>query len=360
MSPNWTVRRYREGDEVGINDLFCRVFEVDRSLDAWRWKFLDDSAGRHAIIQVAHDGDRIVGQYAALGARFHCGRREIIAAQPVDNMIDPEYRQGLGRSRMQRTMFREGLAAAREEGVVVAYGFPNRQAYRVGKKLLGYRDLGPIEVRLRSLTWARHVRRLVGDGRIAGAAGRVHAGLHRLWLRLRRPALHGAVIRRVSDFDDRVDRLWAEASPSWGVLAVRDRRFLSWRYGKRPGSPYTILLLERGDDLLGYTVLALREGPVRIGLVADIFSLPGAGIAERLVVASLEHLLDAGADLAECWSPTGGRYQAVLRQYFPRLNPEPIRAVYQVFDESLEEPLEEEILSDIAAWHLTMGDADGV
>lgn len=356
LSPSWHIRNYREGDETGINDLFRKVFGVDRSLEEWRWKFRDEGREHLSLIHLACDGERIVGQYAAVGARFRCGPGEVVATQPVDNMIDPDSRQGLGRARMQRAMFQDGLAAGRAAGVAMAYGFPNREAYRVGKKVLGYRDLGAMEVRLRSLTWARHVRRFLGDGRLARIVGRVHARIHRAWLRLRRRGPAGVAARSASDFDARLDRLWTEASRSFGVLAVRDREYLRWRYGKRPGAPYTVLLLERGGDLLGYTVLTVREGHVRIGCVADIFSLPGEEIAEKLVVASLEHFLDEGADLAEVWLQPGGRYEKVLRAYFPRTSPDPVHVVYQVLDEALDE----RFVSDFSNWHLTMGDADGV
>jgi len=356
LSGSWQIRRYREGDEAGINDLFRRIFKVDRSLEEWRWKFRDEERQHLSLIHLAYDGKRIVGQYAALGARFKCGAGEVVAVQPVDNMIDPDSRQGLGKARMQRAMFQDGLAAGKAAGFAMAYGFPNREAYRVGKKVLGYRDLGSIEVRLRSLTWARHVRRLMGDGQVARIVGRIQAWIQRRWLRFHSPGLDGATVRCTRDFDERLDHLWTEASRSFGVLAVRDRAYLRWRYGKRPGSHYTILLLERGGVLLGYTVLAMREGRVRIGCVVDIFSLPGEGIAEKLVLASLEHLLDERADLAESWSQAGGRYEEALRAYFPRRSPEPVHVVCQILDETLDE----RFVSDFSNWHLTMGDADGV
>jgi len=350
------VRQYREGDEAGINELFRKVFGVDRSLEEWRWKFRDEGREHLSLIHLACDGERIVGQYAAVGARFKFGPAEAVATQPVDNMIDPDSRQGLGRARMQRAMFQDGLAAGRAAGVAMAYGFPNREAYRVGKKVLGYCDLGAMEARLRSLTWARHVRRFIGDGRLARIVGRLHAPIHRAWLRLRGPGPDDAAARCASDFDERLDRLWAEASRSFGVLAVRDREYLRWRYGRRPGAPYTLLLLERGGDLIGYTVLTVKEGPVRIGCVVDIFSLPGEGIAEKLTVASLEHFLSEGADLAEVWLQPGGRYEKVLRAYFPRASQDPVHVVYQVLDEDLDG----RFVSDFSNWHITMGDADGI
>ena len=281
----------------------------------------------------------------------------MIGAQPVDNMIDPAYRQGLGRARLQRALYstiqRDPLVP---DVITFGYGFPNREAYRIGRKLLGYSDLGPVHVRLRSLTGARHVRRLLGDGRISRTCGRAHARCHRGFLRFRAGPPPDAGVRCLQAFDDRFDGLWEQASAYFRVAAVRDRKFLEWRYGRRPSGDYTLLALERDKHLLGYTILALRDGPVRIGRVADILCLPGRGRAESLLVGALDFFLREGCDMAECWSPSGGIYHDLIRRYFPRRLPDPVPAVTKIYDDSLDQSLS----SDLSRWHLTMGDADGV
>ena len=101
MSSKWQIRRYKDGDEAKINELFRVVFNVDRSLDEWKWKFREGPLGHLSSIHLAYDGERIVGQYAVVAAKFKCGDREVVAVQPVDNMIDPEYRQGHRRHAVQ-------------------------------------------------------------------------------------------------------------------------------------------------------------------------------------------------------------------------------------------------------------------
>jgi predicted N-acetyltransferase YhbS len=359
MTPRWTVREYRPGDEAGINDLFLRVFGIRRSLAEWRWKFMEGPGKERSLIFLAHDGARIVGQYTVLFRRFLFGGREVLAAQPVDNMIDPAFRQGLGRARMQRALYRAIQNHPLQAVTAMGYGFPNHEAYRVGRKLLGYRDVGPVHVRLRSLTWARHIRRLAGGGWASRMGGRAHAWAHRHRLRLAFPAPPpppGTAVRRLPSFDERFDRLWEAAAPSFGVLAVRDRRHLEWRYGSRPSGGCTILGLEKGRALLGYAVLANREGPDRFGLLADILCLPGQGLAESLILRALDQFLETGCDMAECWSPAGGRHEVLLQKYFPRSLPDPIPAVTRIYDDTLDLSL----VSDLSRWHITMGDADGV
>jgi len=352
----WVLDAYRPGDEAGINALFERVFGTPRSVQEWRWKFLEGPDAERPVIRLARSGGRIVGQYAVVFTRFLCGGRVVRFAQPVDNMIHPGWRGGLGRSRMQRALFQaaEGDGRAR---TAVGYGFPGREHYRVGKKLLGYEDLASIDVRFRWLTRARHVRRLLGEGGAARAAGRIHARVHEVWLRLRARGLPEAAVRRVPAFDARFDSLWARASGSFGVIAVRDRAYLTWRYGRRPGAPYAILALERGGALAGYAVLAVREhGGVRRGRVADLLCLPEAGLAERLVQGALAHFLRAGCDLAECWSLPGSAYGGLAARYFPRVGPEPVRAVFRIYDPAVDAS----VVRDPARWHLTLGDSDGV
>ena len=355
MSANWELRLYREGDEAGINDLFRRVFGQDRSLEEWRWKFKEGPLGL-TLAQLACDGDHIVGQIAALATRFLCNGHEVLAIQMLDNMIDPDYRKGLHSARMQRALFREGEITARKIGTALLYGFPNRQAYRLGRKLFGYQEVGQIEVRARSLTWSRHVRRLMGNGITAKVVGKVHARIHRLAIRSLSSRLPGTQVRRVHGFDERFDRLWVEASQAFGMIGVRDSRHLDWRYGKRPGVDYTTLALEKGDELLGYIVLACREANVRAGLIADLLTLPDESIAESLLATSLEHFLAQGLDMVECWSTPGGRYEEALQSYFPRRLPDPVLLAFGSWDKTIDE----QIASDISRWHVTMGDSDGV
>ena len=354
--PGWEVRRYREGDETGINELFRRVFLRERSPEEWDWKFKAGPMGRLRFIHLACDRERIVGQMAGLPTKFLCHGRLVLAVQPVDNMLDPEYRGGLGKSRMQRALFQDGESAARESGVALGYGFPNPEAYRVGTRLLGYADLGAIAVRQRSLTWARHARKLTGNGWAAAGVGRIHSRVQRHALRPRVPLPPGAAVRQAECFDARFDRLWEQASASFGMLAVRDRRFLNWRYRERPGARYTVLTLERADNLLGYAVLASRGGEVRTGFVADLLCLPGEGLAEPLLAASILHFLEQGLDLAECWSLPGGRYEEPIRRYFPRQLAEPVRAVIKIYEGAVDR----QEAANISNWHITMGDSDGV
>jgi len=356
VSPGGKVRPYNQGDEAAIRELFQRVFGYERSLEEWGWKFRDNPWSQPGFIRLAEHEGRIVGQYAVLSTRFQCLGKEGLAVQPVDNMIDPEYRQGLGKAKMQKALFRAVLDHCGEAGAIIGYGFPNQEAYRLGSKLLGYQDLGPIEQRFRPLTWARHARRLLGRGRVSRALAGMHAGMHKLRLSSNVPGLPGARVRHTPTVDKGFDRLWAEARSSYGILAVRDSQYLQWRYCHKPGADYTFLLLEQGDKLLGYTVLAVEGEAVRVGRVVDIFSLPDDRFLDKLLSSSLGYFLDQQADRAECWCLAGARYEQVIRKYFPCRHPEHIRAVFRILDKSLDP----QRLADRSNWLITMGDADSV
>ena len=42
-------------------------------------------------------------------------------------------------------------------------------------------------------------------------------------------------------------------------MAIRDRRYLNWRFASRPDSPYTILAALRDSSTLGYLVLRVID-----------------------------------------------------------------------------------------------------
>jgi hypothetical protein len=119
--------------------------------------------------------------------------------------------------------------------------------------------------------------------RIADAV--VPATLAPAWAAARR-----APVTRLDDFGPWADELWEELRPQLGTCAVRDARFLRWRFCESPFD-YTLYGLERGGRTAGFVVLSIR--PWRGGATADLLELmapPGdrAGASALIATALLE------------------------------------------------------------------------
>src|SRR5262245_42298451 len=135
MEPKIAVRFYRDGDAQALNDLFNRVFARARTLEHWRWKYLDAPAAHAETIAIAEVDGSIVGAYGGILVRFKVADSVLLAALAVDLGILPGRRLGW----TQMALFRAYNERIRALPVGLAFGFPNEVAYQVGKRLLGHK-----------------------------------------------------------------------------------------------------------------------------------------------------------------------------------------------------------------------------
>jgi len=357
MSNSVSVRGYRKGDEEAVNALYNLAFSARRTLDEWRWKFEGHAAAaglEDVPLTIAESGGRIVGQYAALVVRFKFQDRILLAAEPVETAIDPQFRGGAS-ALLRLWAAQPALAAERQ--VAFGYGFPNEPHYAVGERMLHYLDLFPLPVLYRRVNWRHTLRRRLPwlPTRVVRAAGEVvRAGAS---LRLARAAVRGVAIREVSSFDAGADEFWERVQQRYGILAVRDRRYLNWRYAAAPARRYTALAAEVDGRLDGYVVLATRqEGRDCVGLVMDLLAEDEGRVAGALIRGALRWFLARGVDYTLCGMLRDDPMHRALRRLGFREHPAfpSVPAVYMLFSREVDEA----ILTDQRHWHLTFGDAD--
>lgn len=229
---SYEIRPYRAGDETGILASFNRVFRdvcgpgyVDRTLAYWRWEYLDNPAGHRIWIGLA-DGV-VAGNYSGTPQRFatNFGPRTFVHA--VDSFVVPEHRAGLKRPGLFVSLAEPWFddVAARQDALV--YGYPVKQAERIGSKHLGYRRVRTIE----------YLTRAAGEGGVD-----VPAGL---------------TLERATSLGDEVDALFARFAANRRCLLARDRAYLAWRWLQIPdaATTYEVWLARRGQDLAGVMVL---------------------------------------------------------------------------------------------------------
>ncbi len=260
------MRAYEPGDEVEILATFNRVFaRVDagfrpRTLAAWRWRFLENPSGSRILLAVTGEG-RVAGQLAVIVQRVRLDGRPSCFGQGVDQMSDPELKQGLARS----------LVGVLGNTVVKLYSGP-----------LPHQD---------SLGWGAPVP-------AAWRAGKSFARYEiiRTQLKLRaapdelRPGPIGAVsVEEARAFPEEVSGLFERAVRSHGAMAVRDKPQLDWRWTAQPGKRCRIGLARRAGELVGYAVFARGDfdGEPDQGLIGDWLVAPGDGGAGAALLAWL-------------------------------------------------------------------------
>ncbi|MFT5285430.1 MAG: hypothetical protein ACI8TQ_001594 [Planctomycetota bacterium] len=312
--PVYTVREYQPGDEVSILETFNRVFAqmdpnfVPRTMETWRWLFMDNPSGWRIYLAVTEDGD-VMSQYAGIRQRMWLEGAPAHFSQAIDSMTDPAYRAGLKRPGffvLTGYPYAENYGGPAPDMDTVMWGLPLPQAWRVGKNFLSYELI-------------RTQCKLVAE-------------LDRVQL----DAAMGVDIEEVTRFPEEVVRLSDLARDEHGAIAVRDKAQLDWRFSDNPNETYAIAVARTAGDLAGYAVY--RKGTydrVETGMCCD-WLVPGdnpqvsdtlrAWLLERARADDCERLTAVFPDTCREWmdfqsagflvEPT--TYFPVGRNYVPK------------------------------------------
>ncbi|MEP9411398.1 MAG: GNAT family N-acetyltransferase [Candidatus Brocadia sp.] len=347
-----TIRPYKPGDEEAINNLFNRVFHKSRTHEEWNWKFRDNPASKDPSewIIVAERNGCIIGHYASLATEVKYGNRVVTAGQPVDTIIDPSVKAGI---KLVAKLY--GMHIKYNNGTApFGFGFPNEAAYMVGKKFLGYQDLGELVQFFKRLSIKSALRRRfpLCPGWIINLSHHFSKVFNWLAIAMMEQDKY-AVVRIADSFDERTDKFWDAISDRYGIMTVRNLSYLNWRYKSRQ---YKIFIGEKNDELTGYAVTKVEErGDARVGYIMDFLSRDDTIIS--LISGVLKSFLELNVDYVLC----GLLRHDPLRGYFKKTGfrehkgIQPIRVVVT--------PLTKEIdtgyLLNQKNWHLMYGDTDG-
>jgi len=215
-----TVGPYEPGDEDAILECFKTVFGIDRSLEHWNWKFRDCPFGLHAYLGKTASG-KVVSQFTGIPTPYKVGSDTFTFCQILDSMVNPTYRKGLKKPGLFATTVYDYVDRyGNEEEEAIMYGLPNPQAFRIGRRLLGYSFMHDI------VTLYRPAEDF-GEKPLSAPAD--------------------VTVERVERFGPDADVLWNAYEAAVEVSLVRNAVYLDWRYAACPEVDYA-LLLARGSD----------------------------------------------------------------------------------------------------------------
>ena len=269
------IRSYQPGDESQILALFNRSFHTVRTLEHWRWKFLNNPAGRERI-SLAFLDQQLVAQYAGYPVRFFDHGRQIEANHIGDTMTDPAVRH-LGRgpsSVLGRTArhFYENHCAGK---VAFNFGFNVANIQKFSIRFLGSDRVESVPYRQRELRSSPF--------RALSRAER--------WIK-------GCSLNLVTGMSDEFDALFARVAPAYGFILVRDAAYLRWRYLECPDTAYALVGIRKWGKLVGWIVFRIRDRRLSVG---DCLIEPGGGALFEMALRHLASLYDVEA--VEGWFP---------------------------------------------------------
>ena len=246
---DYELREYRDEDLPSLLDCFNTVFRegnpdhVDRTRAEWEYLFARNPAGRR--IFVAAHGDQVVAQYAALPIHVWMAGKERTFAQIVDSMVHPDHRRGLKRPGLfvQTALpFFETFGGKDKDWV--HYGWPVEPAWRIGKKFLKYEVVRTQTVLAREPDRATEMP---------------------------------PEVERMRSFDHQARWVYERCVDDFGASAIRNDRFLNWRFVENPFHDYVIFGVRDAETLLrGYAVYRFCDWKLpRMGVIVDWLVPPG-------------------------------------------------------------------------------------
>lgn len=355
------IRKFQAGDEKPLNDLFNAVFNRNRSLNGWNWKFKGHPQGKANFVTVAEANGEIIGEYPNIVLPFKYLDSQQFFGHALDSCVHPNYRGGI-RGVLAKIFFYT-VRWYCDEDVWIGFGFPNHAHYVVGKRVLGYRDIATVPMLYRRLSFRlallrrapwlpSHIIELVGRG--SALVYWIRLGGRPLGLRTR------VTIRRITSFDQRFDRLWERAKEGYAISAIRDKESLNWRYVEKPQDTHDIFAAERDGNLLGFIVGKVKEeGTHRVGLLMDVLTAPqdAPGVDDLLVRRLFRHFIGCRVDYVQAWMlPHDRLYPSLIRQgMFEREGQPKVHMIYVITSPGKPD---ENVIREAKNWHLTLGDSE--
>lgn len=224
------IRPLQAADERAATEALRRVFEltIDTPLlqpGAWHRRYFENPAGTRATIAVDEAG-RILAQYAGLPQGAWLDGERATFTQGVDSLAEPDRgRGGLGSLfvRVGR-QFADDYGARRGSGDPFMWGYPVREAWRIGRAMLGYETIRS------QLSLVAGIEELVqGDSA-------------------------DVQLVEVAEFPSALDAWFDAHRRRYAAICDRTAAALEWRYTGSQGREYRIALACRGDALLGLVV----------------------------------------------------------------------------------------------------------
>lgn len=254
----------------------------------FRWTYDDaPQRARDLYVLVADDRDRasaqLVGTAGVQIRRFSHAGRALRVALGCNLAIDPPHRSVLPALRLIRELQRDT-----RHHFALTYNIPNDHARGLYERA-GFHDLGSMTRHVAILRHAPLVRRVVPVGWVAAAVAKALDAVQRA--RRARAAYRASRELRLDwlgDADDRFDPLWRTACGAYPLLAMRDARWLGWRYLQRPGCQAELAAIsDRDGRLRGYAVI---EDDGDVVDIRDALALPGdLGGLFALLLHALRH-----------------------------------------------------------------------
>jgi GNAT superfamily N-acetyltransferase len=361
---NREAARYREAHREEVLAHLDRVFSRDRFERFCRKWSIDphDCRGDEGpYILLMQEGDKLVAMQGSLPQCFMIGGKQRWVSVGCDLAVHPDYRnRGLALPLTNRLLTEHAMMLSWFNASIHRIRSGWRKAVARGPGASGLR--GVTEARLtplvKPLDLGYAVRILTGSRMLAGAAAMTAAAARPLTKMLDRPFMvPGVKVSEIHLPGVELDQLWNRLCGIAPVIAVRDRRFLNWRFAQRPDASYRFVVAMRDSDLIGYLVFRVAEiEGAKWGYLVDFMAEGPTLMPFKLLLRHAEScLMREGAKVIVCDAAPARFRRALMRSgYLPSRARKPI---YLSANLNSADP-ELQVFADVPRWFVTASDGN--
>ncbi len=303
-------REYRQGDEGELNDLYNIVFERDRTIDQWKWEYID-TPGRPSKIVVVEDEGKVIAHEAMIPMLFHVFDREVLGGKIEDAYIDKKYRG----QKLFGPLTEYCIDVSVKDGYEITFGLTARPVNYQLHVTRGYHHICSLNAFFAVFAPGAvtdDISRVIGASSLKKTAMRTVLSVlsKRFKTRIAQNAdkPDSCRIERIERFDERFDRLWEEFIAAKKTITLkRSSDFLNWRYVDIPYRDYAIFAAVEGERVLGYLIAGAVNRPdegieVLLGTTPDFLVLPGhESVYEPLVRHAVEYWRSQNVSMVISW-----------------------------------------------------------
>lgn len=268
--------RYRlasADDAERCNDFGNEHREQKRSIEAWRWEFLD-CVGAAVPFAVAEDRGQIIGTQAAIPITMLAGTQLLQSAKSEETLVHPDYR-GRGIFEAMYSTLDDELI---NRNVQVVWGFtPATLPFtRVGFEVpLSTSQIVFPLTRAGAVALVSRAKASRAQSVLVQAGGGLAAAMLRTPRRVGafRSSHHEREVQEATWSED-LSNLVREVCSGFSVATLRrDGEFMKWRIEQNPHASSTVLVLRHPGQVEGAAIVAVGEPGC--AYVVDVVVSPG-------------------------------------------------------------------------------------
>ena len=319
------IKRYKEGDEEQILELFELAFSKKLSKEFWLWRFKNNPFLDPEMISLMWEDDVLAGHYAVSALEMVVDDEEVLASLSGTTMTHPSF-QGKGIFSILSLELYDRVN--REHGVNMVLGFPNKNSHYGLVKKIEWKDM-TIVPNLSLSTGKLKKVELTTTVKTIKSFNDSHSGFVR---------------NTISDL-------------GFSVFVNRSTKYLNWRYIECPVNDYHCMEITREGKCIGIVISKIFQPDSSSNPEIDIvefFCAPDLKILPEILIHTGNFYSQNGltnSNLNLWMSLFDPRYLLMERLGFSPGMPLTYMCTKE-FSKGFEK------VADYRNWYISMGDSD--